>query len=211
MGREAAIAMSSQIKTWIFQVVLWPIYLILRWCYEKCLLQTFDGIKICDITSSNDEERQKYCSSIVAALELIKKHDPKRYCRVQRHFAYILNRCSLTTGSYDDSLRLCEISFSLFKFEGDEEWEATALACTIIHEATHGVLCARNIPYDEAHYLRVERACHQEEARFARRVMPNVDLGEFDENKYTALYRMNRWQYAAEFFKAAFRTNEPAA
>ena len=203
--------MSSQMKTRIFQVVLWPFYLILRWGYEKCLLQTFDGIKICDIASSNDEERQKFCSSIVAALELIKKHDPKRYCRVQRHFTYILNRCSLTAGSYDHSFRLCEIDFSVFKFEGDEEWEIFALADVLIHEATHGVIHTRNIPYDEAHYLRVERACHQEEGRFARRVMPNVDLGEFDENEYTALYRMNRWQYAAESFKAAFCTNEPAA
>ena len=203
--------MSPQTKTWIFQVVLWPFYLFVKWVNEKCLLQTFDGIKICDIASSNDEERQKFCSSIVAALELIKKHDPKRYCRVQRHLLYIINEPVREGGLYRHLFRSCSINISLFDFEDSEDWKVVALACTIIHEATHGVMCAHNISYNEAHYLRVERACHQEEGRFTRRFMPEFDMGEFDEGWYQDYYRKSAWQHLTEALETASRAHKPAA
>ncbi len=203
--------MLAQIKTRMLYVILWPLCLTLKWCYERYLLQIFDGIKICDIASPNEAEQQFFCSRAVRALELIKEHDTKRYRRVQRHLAYILNCRILMSGEYSHSLRSCDVNFSLFGFEGDEEWGVFALACTIIHEATHGVICARNIPYNKAFRLRVERVCHQEEVRFARRVMPEYDFREFDESEYQAYMQTSRWRHAVESIRNAFRPNAVGA
>ena len=199
--------MSWQIRTWMLQVILLPFYLLLRWGFKKSLLKTFDGIKICDLASAGESEEQFFCSYVIKALKFIKEHDPKRYRRVQRHLAYIVNCRVLASGNYSHSLRECDLNFSSFKWlkaEWEEEWKVFELARLIIHEATHGVMCVRNIPYDKKYRLRVERICHQEEVRFARRARPDYDMREYDENWHQEYYRKTIQQRMIEVYKNCF-------
>ena len=191
-------------------LILWPLSLVLRLGYETSLRQTFDAIKICDLVSLNDAQRQLYCSRTVKALELIKEYDAKRFCRIQKHLVYIVSCRTFYGADYNHWLRACEVNFSRFRFEEDEDWGVLMLACTIIYEATHGVITTQNIPYDKKHRLRVERICYQEEVRFARRVMPEVDLGEFDESEYRNYFQMGRWQYVVKSLRTIFQPDQPA-
>jgi hypothetical protein len=202
-------AMHMKIKTQILLLVAWPLRLVLRWGYEKFLLQTFDAIKICDIASADDTEQQLFCCRTLKALELIKENDPRRYRRIQRHLVYIINCRTLLAGEYSSSLRSCDINVSHFNFE-DEDFVILMLACTFIHEATHGRIFAYHIPYDTEHRLRVECLCHQEEVRFARRVMPDVDLGEYDESGHQAFYQRSRWRYAMKSLRYIIQPDQLA-
>ena len=206
-------AIRSAIKTLILQPISLPLVLLLRWGYDSYVLQTFDAIKLCDIGRSDEAESQIFCSRTVKALELIKENDTKRYRRVQRYLAYIVNCSILTAGAYCHLLRACEVNTSLHNFGEDEDVAVLVLACLIIHEATHGLMITRGIPYDydKNLCLRAERLCHQEEVRFARRVMPEVDLGEFDETWFRAYYQMGKWRHTVQYFRYLFRPHEPAS
>lgn len=203
-------AMRWSIKTLVFRLIQRALYHSWRGSYEKYCLTTFDAIKICDLASSDEKEQEAFGSRTVKALQLIKEYDSKRYHRVQNHLVYIVNSRILSTGLYNHSLRSCTVRNSAFSSQGDEDWAILMLACTIIHEATHGAMLARKIPYDADYYLRVERICHQEEARFARRVLPEVDLGEYDGNWHQEMFQMGKWEYIVKYVKSAFKPEQSA-
>lgn len=193
-------------KDFVFSLIQRALYCSWRGSYEKYCLLTFDAIKICDLASSNEKEQEAFGCRTVKALQLIKEHDFKRYRRVQSHLVYIVNsRVLFAGGLYNHSLRSCTVRNSALDFEGNEDWAILMLACAIIHEATHGAMLTRNIPYDAEHYLRVERICHQEEARFARRVMPEADLGEYDGKWHQEVFQMGKWEYIVKYVKSSFQ------
>lgn len=195
----------------IREIIAWPLRCVLKWGYDnKVLVGTYHGIKLCDIASSNEAQRQLFLNHTIKALELVKRHDARRFQRIRKRLDYVVNFPCLSGAEYSDSLHVCKVDFSKYTFEDDEDWVALVLACTLVHEATHGAIIAWGITYDKKHRLRVERLCHKEDTRFARRVMPEYDWDEFDETWYREYYQTGRWQYALKTFKYAFYRDKPA-
>jgi hypothetical protein len=57
----------------------------------------------------------------------------------------------------------------------------TAYASTLVHEATHGVIDARGIPYNKRFRERIELVCIHEETKSVSRIAPdlvNVIVGD---------------------------------
>lgn len=189
--------------------LLWLLGRIIRWGYGHYLMQTHEGIDLCDVAGAGKDKQ--FVVYTVRALELIKSSDPRRFRRLQRHFECIVNLRLLTAASYDKRLRICELDFSRFYCTEDAESAILYLAAALVHEATHGAVCSRKISHDKKRRLRIERLCHREEARFIHRINPEVDLGAFDEAGYAAFYRTSRWRLAVDALKYARKPNEPSA
>ena len=109
-------------------------------------LVTIDGIKIVDSSRKKDSG---FCSDTVAALELIKSADPRRYRRLQREVKFITNREKIEQrgfASYDRSCRNCEVDYRRTKADPElQDWHLRAYASTLVHEATHGAICSHCI------------------------------------------------------------------
>jgi len=128
-------------------------------------------------------------------------HDPRRFRRVQREAHVVVVRSLRDmSGGYKRLGRRIFLNFTHLQAAEEYgpnhayyEWFVAWWACTIVHEATHGALYSRYIPYTRETYLRIERMCHDEEARFAARLPPTplfdyaAQLVEpFDANWYIA-------------------------
>jgi tetratricopeptide (TPR) repeat protein len=63
-------------------------------------------------------------------------------------------------------------------------------ASILIHEATHGVVSEKGIPYDESHRERIERLCHAEEVRFLKHDHPEIAAAyPFDLEFYSRTWK----------------------
>lgn len=111
-------------------------------------------------------------AKVVAGLRLIRSHSPKYYARVQKFVPNILIAGAHPyIAVYLADLSLCDISrdFALAESTGDQE-----LALTLVHEATHGYLHSRGIPYSANQRARIERICVRAEIALARQ-LPQAD------------------------------------
>lgn len=103
-------------------------------------------------------------------LAVIREHDPRRYGRMTNDCDRLWIRViSASLGQYDASLRAIVIDERHL-----ETSTITAVAATIVHEATHARLFAVGLGYEEADRDRVEARCRQEEYAFLQRV-PGAD------------------------------------
>jgi hypothetical protein len=109
--------------------------------------------------------------TFAGALEVTRLKDPRRFRRVCR---YIKGIVALPIGhahaGYLENLKVCGVRFqpppSKEKLPNWWAWYASIL----VHEATHGLIYARGIPYDEQYRERIERLCFKEENRFLKRL-----------------------------------------
>lgn len=107
------------------------------------------------------------------ALDLIKHVDPRRYRRIVREVRYIANSYIMTGGYYLRDLRRISVNFPLYKMDKSDpryDLHLAIYACMLIHEATHGDLLSRGIPYNDKTWERCERLCFQEEKRFMSQI-----------------------------------------
>lgn len=136
------------------------------WLYEKLQVGEFDGIGF----ASPPEGAAEFAATMQASLELIRTHDLRRYCRAKDHICWIVNAAhhhGAGGASYHPYLRRCKFDFSDFGW-GDTILVAAYYAGAIVHEATHGWLCARGLRYARSTRLRHERICHAEQNRFLK-------------------------------------------
>jgi hypothetical protein len=122
------------------------------------------------------------------ALDLIRRHDPRRFRRIQSRLRYIVNKELFSGGEYDRRLHACHIDFERLDFAANHEWCLLWYASALVHEATHGVIASKGVPYDDNTRARIERLCHTEEKRFVLRARPralNDIVGEFDETQWS--------------------------
>jgi hypothetical protein len=119
----------------------------------------------------------------IHALKLVEYFDPPRFRRVQKYLRYIVNTNLISSATYNGFLHACSVDLHHFPFEDDSDWYRIMYASTFVHEATHGVIEARGIPYTRCSAIRIERLCHEEERRFLGNVDPwwAENLGELDE------------------------------
>ncbi|MBW3625751.1 MAG: hypothetical protein KY468_20340 [Armatimonadetes bacterium] len=147
--------------------------------YRDSVIDSFDGILLCDMRVQ--KEPDEFAASVKDALFRIRRFDPRRYRRIQRHVRYVSNEELVSGGAYVSRVQACLIDFSRYRFDIKESGYGFWLECLLIHEATHGALHARGIPYTKASRLRVERLCRAEERRYLKRAYPWTDLGAYVE------------------------------
>jgi hypothetical protein len=105
---------------------------------------------------------------VEAALSLIKTQERPRYDRLCRDLDRIWVRdLDSSAAHFDPALRACVLD-ERFVLDGDTD--ATILAATIVHEATHARLWHYGFGYEEACRHRVETICLRRELAFARRL-----------------------------------------
>ncbi len=175
---------------------------LVKWFYENTLLQVYEGIKICELVANpSSAEKEQHLDYIIQAIDLIKNHDARRFHRIQKRLQYIVNRICTGRGEYRHELRACIVDLTQFEFEVNEDHYLVQLACTLIHEATHGEIDAHNILYSKRNALRIERICDQEERRFLARIGNDVGNDKFDGAWWEDYWKSSEWQHKMKLFK----------
>src|SRR5438552_2756082 len=122
------------------------------WLQRKSEIGRFAGIGISDIRG----DAPAFLRTIISALELIQRYDPRRFARVRRHICWIVNgTLSHDGGCYYRETRTCRIHFENEAVEKHPELATILYACLLVHEATHGLLRARVRNYSDASEFRL--------------------------------------------------------
>jgi hypothetical protein len=144
-----------------------------------------------DIILADTQDSALFRSAVPSALQLIKNLDSRRFRRVQRYVRWVVN-CPLPYGGgqYHYRTRTCRLDIEKATPEPDPAYAAAAIASTLIHEATHGVIDARGIRYTGRLRSRVERCCVREQNRFIARLSSSrPDIVKFLHCEFTE----SRW------------------
>lgn len=134
-------------------------------------LETIDGVAICDLTPAQPS-KSGFLDLTSQAMALIKSLDARRYRRVCRYLRYIANTPLLSQGQYGRRLKICRVDYAKHFNSAHRQKNLRDFAGLLIHEATHGLLFEKSIPYDKETWERVERLCHLEAYRFALHFEP---------------------------------------
>ena len=103
------------------------------------------------------EERALIYKRLDEALTLLRTSAPGRYERVRNSLkGFAIFGINPINANYDPATAVCRLGE---RFMLASDTTTAAVACTIVHEATHGRLFQLGIPYDEPVRYRVELAC----------------------------------------------------
>ena len=141
---------------------------ILVWPYEQWFLRTrtvgeIEGIALVDYPRNTPFFRETFATT----LDILKQRDPRRYRRVLTHVRRIMNfPVGYSGAGYIQHLKAYATSFQPPPTEAGIRKSAIWEASMLVHEATHGLLYARHIPYNARTRERIEQLCSREEHRF---------------------------------------------
>ena len=174
-------------------------------CFQRhAEVARFEGIALADIRETSSHFRNTY----LAALKLVRDHDPLRFARVQRHIQWIFNcHLPLVMAEYDAGTRTCRVNFEEPPNEADLQLWIGFGACTLIHETTHAIVHAHGIRYVPELRARIERVCVTEENRFVAKLahaQPELAAKlhrEFNESEWHEVWKASRWQVFAALLK----------
>jgi hypothetical protein len=130
-------------------------------------LDRIDGVVIYDCTPGQ-LSKDAFLERTREAMALIKSLDARRYRRVCRYLRYVTNGELRSRGNYGRTLKICRVDYDKLSNSKQTQTNVREYAGTLIHEATHGLLFDKGIPYDKETWERVERLCHLESYRFAQ-------------------------------------------
>ena len=106
-----------------------------------------------------------------AALDYLAKVDRRRFARVRQYVRAVLR--APDSARYGGKLLLrigvCMVNFLALDYGRGPIRAVKVLACTLVHEATHGHIAAHSISYQGDAELKIERICIEEEVRLSRR------------------------------------------
>jgi hypothetical protein len=145
---------------------------ILVWPYEQWFLRTraagdIEGITLIDYPRNTPYFRETFAT----ALGILEQRDPRRHKRVVAHVRRIMNfPVGYSGAGYIQHLKAYATSFRPPQTEAGIRKAAIWEASMLVHEATHGLLYARKIPYTPRTRERIEQLCSREEHRFLDRV-----------------------------------------
>lgn len=143
-------------------------------------------------------ESLQFIVTITRALDLIRDHDERRFKRVQMQVNWIFDQPHWGGGgcaSYFPGIKACRIDFEELPCLGDALSQAACYAGLIVHEATHGVLRARQIRTTEGNQERVERLCYAEQNRLLAKLsaacpaLENLPAAAYNPQHYDGLGR----------------------
>ena len=103
------------------------------------------------------EQRQLIYARLAHALSLLKATAPGRYERVRHSLkGFLILGTDSINADYDSRTGVCRLGE---RFMLAPDTTAAAVACAVVHEATHGWLYKLGIPYDEPIRYRIELVC----------------------------------------------------
>jgi hypothetical protein len=134
----------------------------------------YKGVNICHrgLSESLDKEFE---DSVRGALRLVEQCDPLRFARITRSIRYVRSDVWLpgaTAAVYVRSSKVCVMEWTKIRVPDDPQLTVFYTAITLVHEATHGLLIRRGIPYTPSTKSRSEDVCRIEEAKFIRQLDP---------------------------------------
>jgi hypothetical protein len=149
----------------------------------------YQGIVLCNLRN-HARNVDLFIKRTTDALDLVEFFDPRRFHRIKKHIHYVADGYSISAGAYDRFMRVCTVDLNFLKFQEAFDWYRFQYAGLIVHEATHGAIEARGIPYYRRHRIRIERLCVEEERRFLRRACPWRSYADvkLDEDWYRQYY-----------------------
>jgi hypothetical protein len=165
----------------------WLLVLLLHCCRQ---VPRSHGIPLYNLSTKPGSDDLLF-SCVTQSLELISQIDPRRFQRFRTEVKAILNTRLLTTARYQRLGRVCLIDLNAWEFAADPEFSIKSLACTLVHEATHGQIYSKLIPYRRQTRQQIEKLCTVEQLRFARRFEDpaynwekhfSIRLGQLDEH-----------------------------
>ena|SRR2546421_7469089 len=118
--------------------------------------------------------RPRIYKRLDGALDLLSTYAPARYDRTVRSLKgfLVLGTGKATRGSYDPANGVCRLSET---FMTKVDTTPAAIACTVVHEATHGRLFELGIGYEEPIRHRVELLCIKAALLTAQRLPDAAD------------------------------------
>jgi tetratricopeptide (TPR) repeat protein len=159
-----------------------------------------DGVIICDLTPAQPS-KDAFLLLTRQAMALIKSLDARRYRRVCRYLHYIANTALLSRGQYGRALKICRVDYDKNFNSKQAQTNVREYAGTLIHEATHGLLYDKGIPYEKETRERVERLCHLETYRFALRFEPGY--ADLFHGPYNPEWHRRSWESSMQFRRVA--------
>jgi hypothetical protein len=170
---------------------------------ERRLRSTDEAYRIeCIALVDYDLYTPYFRQTFAAALGLIKLKDPRRFRRICR---YVKGIVALPIGhvqaGYVEQLQVCAVRFEPPPSKEKLAQWAVWYASILVHEATHGLVYARGIPYDERYRERIERLCFKEERRFLTPLGLTPEslarmetIKTFNSDGYRRLWASSFWQ-----------------
>ena len=131
---------------------------------------SFDNVRIADLNDGKLATDDSAVRIVIDALRLIKESDPRRWRRLRSEVKWILLVPTTGWSGYTRVSRTCCFDLRAAILRGcPHEHLAEILACVLVHESTHGVLCRKGVDQTPKSYHRVELLCCKEMDRFAVR------------------------------------------
>jgi hypothetical protein len=182
---------------------------ILVWPYEQWFLRTrsageVEGIALVDYPRNTPFFRDTFAT----ALQILRQRDPRRHTRVLTHVRRIMNfPIGYSGAGYIQHLKAYATSLQPPPTEAAVRKEAILQASMLVHEATHGLLYARKIPYNPRTRERIEQLCSTEEHRFLSHILTPESLAKVKTvRRYHPELYQKRWSSSPwQLFKKRFR------
>jgi hypothetical protein len=174
-----------------------------NWSLRGVITDTHKGIALGDVNFDPGDDAE-FITRTKQALDLIEEKDPRRFRRVQTEIRFIVNKELNASGQYGRATRCCFVDFGRYPFHTHPDWYLLLYAGTIVHEATHGALCSRGIPYTLGNREQIERICHAEQHRFLMRVKPawrEYLVDQFDPSRWHFSWHASRWAKLQALFR----------
>lgn len=169
----------------------------LLWVQRRTEIARFEGIALADVRRRSHH----FETVMLEALRQIRDHDLRRFARVKRHIAWIVNTDLEFGGAeYSYQTRTCSVDFQEPTPTCNHAETVALYARRLIHEATHGVVASRGIPYSPQLRARIEKLCVKEENRFLDKLGPQQPDAvrslrrEFDASLWHESWTATRWQ-----------------
>lgn len=179
------------------------------WPYEQWFLRTraageVEGLALIDYPRDTPYLRETFAT----ALEILQRRDPHHYKRVLKHIRRVMNfPIGYSGAGYIQHLSAYATSFRPPQAEDGIRKEAIMQASMLVHEATHGFLYSRKIPFNPRTRERIERLCSKEEHRFLRRVLTPEsfakvkEIRRYDPELYQKRWSSSLWQRIRDSFR----------
>lgn len=125
----------------------------------------YESICITDLSRSPDTD--EFIKTITGSLDLVKCKDKKRFTRIRENIRHIVRMRMPSSARFLRVGRACLINDEKYP-ELPGPAMVLRLACTLVHESTHGYLLTKKIPYSTCK-ARHEEICTQEVLRFIKK------------------------------------------